>query len=202
LLDSQYWKMVHADAQVPFHLEGEAVPTSRSNSRRTWISTADGVVDRVTSGAGPQGSSLSVDGESRVSLRHSVSRSFELGPLLGRRVRITVLHVSSLDAGLTQTLTIAGYDGNALLIAHSGEVSGLSHVLGDLHVYVALSQRPGGPMAFGTSRLQSLVRKGDHIRVRDDDDMYVMEFESRRGREATYAIGIEDMWRGPPSTTR
>ena len=57
-------------------------------------------------------------------------------------------------------------------------------------------------MVFGTSRLQSLVREGDHIRVRDGDDAYVMQFESRRGREATYAIGAEELWRGPPLTMR
>ena len=57
-------------------------------------------------------------------------------------------------------------------------------------------------MAFGTSRVQSLVREGDHIRVRDGDEGYVMQFESRRGRDATYAIGADELWRGPPSTKR
>ena len=57
-------------------------------------------------------------------------------------------------------------------------------------------------MVFGTARLQSLLREGDHIRVRDGDDAYVMHFESRRGTSATYAIGAEELWRGPPSTKR
>jgi hypothetical protein len=38
--------------------------------------------------------------------------------------------------------------------------------------------------------------------VRSANASYVMELESRRGREATYAIGAEDLWRGPPSTLR
>jgi hypothetical protein len=46
------------------------------------------------------------------------------------------------------------------------------------------------------------VREGEHIRVRNGGAAYVMEFESRRGREATYAIGVEELWRGPPSTVR
>jgi hypothetical protein len=198
LLDSQHWKVASVAEKMPFHLDGDAVPTSRTSSRRSWISTAEGIVAKV------ERSLVWIDGDSFVSLRHSLPASFELSALLGRRVRVTLLHVASLEAGLTQTLTIAGSDGKVLAIGHAGEARGISHTLGGLHVYVALSQRPGGPMVFGTSRLQSLVRQGDHIRVRqhDDDDGYVLQFESRRGREATYAIGAEDLWRGPPSTKR
>jgi hypothetical protein len=189
-------QMTEAAARMPFHLDGDAVPTSRTSSRRSWLSTADGIVCRV------EESILQIEDESIVSLQHSISRTFELNLLLGRRVRIALLRTSGLDGGLTQTLTVAGYDGSPLVIAHSGEVRGLSHALGDILVYVALSQRPGGPMAFGTSRLQSLVRVGDHIRVRDGDDAYVMQFDSRREREAAYSIGAEELWRGPPSTKR
>ena len=196
MLDSHNWKAAHSAAKMPFHLDGDAIPTSRTSSRRTWISTADGIVSRVERGA------LAIEGESLVSLKHSIPASFDLSGLLGRRVHVALLHASTLDSGLTQTLTIGGWDGDPLVIAHSGEARGASHSLGSLQVYVALSQRPGGPMVFGTSRLQSLVREGDHIRVRDGDETYVMQFESRRGREATYAIAIEELWRGPPSTKR
>ena len=198
MLDSRRWKEAYEAAEVPFHLEGDAVPASRTSSRRTWISTADGVV------AGVAPSVLRIEGESEaaLSLKHAVPASFELGMLLGRRVRVALLHVSSVDAGLTQTLTISDGDANPLLIAHAGEARGLSHWLGSTLVYVALSQRPAGPMVFGTSRVQSIVRAGDHIRVRDGDETYVMQFERRSGREATYAIGLEDLWRGPPSTKR
>jgi hypothetical protein len=198
LLDSRNWREAHEAAKLPFHLDGDAVPATRTNSRRSWISTADGVVCR----AGQGELWIEKDADEVVSLKHSVSRSFELNVLLGRRVRVALLHVSSADAGLTQTLTISDNDANPLLIAHAGEARGLSHWLGSTLVYVALSQRHGGPMVFGTSRVQSIVRAGDHIRVRDDDETYVMEFESRRGTEANYAIGIEDMWNGTPSTLR
>jgi hypothetical protein len=181
---------------MPFQLDGDAVPTSRTSSRRTWISTAEGVVARI------EGARIGIDGEPTVSLRHSIPSSFDLGALLGARVRVTLLHVTTLDAGLTQTLTMTGCDGSLLVLGHSGEARAISHSVGDIDVYVALSQRPGGPMVCGTSRLQSIVREGDHIRVRDGRQSYVMQFESRRGREATYAIGVEELWKGPPSTWR
>jgi hypothetical protein len=57
-------------------------------------------------------------------------------------------------------------------------------------------------MVFGTSRLQTIVREGDHVRVRDDGETFVLHFAARLGNEATYAIGREDLWRGPPSTMR
>lgn len=198
MLDSRNWREAHEAAKLPFHLDGDAVPATRTSSRRSWISTADGIVARTRQGE------LCIEGDEGdvVSLKHSVSPSFELNMLLGRRVRVALLHVSSVEAGLTQTLTISDGEANPLLIAHAGEARGLSHWLGSTLVYVALSQRPGGPMVFGTSRVQSIVRPGDHIRVRDADETYVMEFESRKGSEASYAIGLDDMWRGAPSTLR
>jgi hypothetical protein len=199
VLDSKPWKLAQTAAKMPFQLDGEAIPTSSSGTRRTWISATDGVIARVAP------STIWIEGDSAasfVSLKHTVPVSFELSVLLGRRVRVALLHATSADGVLSQTLTIASSFNDPLLIAHSGEARGLSHALGAVHVYVALSQRPGGPMVFGTSRLQSIVRAGDHMRVRTEDEMYVMQFESRRGREATYAIGIEELWRGPPSTMR
>jgi hypothetical protein len=197
VLDSNDWKVAQVAAKLPFQLDGDAIPTSTTSSRRSWISATDGVIGRVAP------STIWIEGDSVVSLKHSVPVSFEMSALLGRRVHVTLLHVST-DAGLAQTLTITSALGHPLLIAHCGEARALSHSLGSVHVYVALSQRPGGPMVFGTSRLQSIVRAGDHIRVRvpDEDETYVMQFEARRGREATYAIGIEDLWKGPPSTMR
>jgi len=141
-------------------------------------------------------------GETHATLRHSVAPTFDLGALLGRRVRATLVHVASIDSGLAQTLTISGASGELLILAHVGDVHGLTHTLSKLVVYVALSQRPKGPMVFGTSRLQTIVREGDHVRVRDDGDSFVLHFAARLGNEATYAIGREDLWRGPPSTMR
>jgi hypothetical protein len=184
---------------MPFQLDGDAIPTSRSTSRRSWVSTAEGIVERV------EGNVIRV-GEMRSSLRHSIPSCFELGALLGRRVRTTLVHVAAIDSGLTQTLTMTGSDGELLVVAHAGEVRSIAHALGKLQVYVALSQRPGGPMVFGTARVQAIVREKEHVRVRDDDDeAYVMHFESREtraGNAATYAIGREEFWRGPPSTKR
>ncbi len=194
MLDSQQWK--RAQAAMPFHLEGDAIPSSRTGSRRSWVSTADGVVDKV------DGPILAIAGDEHLTLRHAVPATFDLSALLERRVRVTLLHVATLESGVTQTLTIAGSDGKILLIGHSGLARGTSHRLGSLHVYVALSQRPEGPMVFGTERMQSVVRAGDHVRVRDGSDLFVMHFAARSGGHATYAIGAEELWKGPPSTLR
>jgi hypothetical protein len=192
--DSHYWKLVHSEGG-PFRLEGENLPSSRSTSRRSTITTVEGVVERVDRGA------ARIAGEEPFTLRHALPSVFELAALLGRRVRVTLLQVASSEGlGVTQTLTVTGYDDGLLVVAHSGEMRGNAHRLGRLHVYAALSQRAGGPMVFGTSRLQSLVRAGNHVRVRDEDETYVMHFEARHGRAATYAIAAEELWRGPFST--
>ena len=101
MLDSRHWKTAEAAASMPFQLDGDAVPTSRTASRRTWVSLAEGVVSRVS------GERVWIDAEDPVSLRHSIGPDIDLRLLLGRRVRATLLHVAALDAGLTQTLTIA-----------------------------------------------------------------------------------------------
>ncbi len=195
MLDSRHWKSAEAVASMPFQLDGEAIPTSRSSSRRAWISTTEGIVEAV------EGNVVRV-GEARSVLRHSVPGSFDLAVLLGRRIRATLVHVATIDGGLTQTLTMAAASGELLLLAHVGDVRGQTHTLAKLVVYVALSQRPRGPMVFGTARLQTIVRQGDHVRVRDGDETFVLQFDARRGNAATYAIGREDLWKGPPSTMR
>jgi hypothetical protein len=114
---------------------------------------------------------------------------------------VTLLNVLDVD-GLSQTLTVTDSGSRLLLVAHAGQTRGVTHTLGKLHVYVALSQRTQGPMVFGTSRLQSIVRVGDHVRVRDGEEVFVLQFQSRCGSAARYAIGVEELWQGPPSTKR
>jgi hypothetical protein len=184
VLDSRHWKL--AEASLPFQLDGDSVPTSRTASRRTWISSAEGRITRVGEGH------AWIEGEHSAALRHALPAHVDLAPLVGRRVRITLMHAApslATDAGVTQTLTIAGTDGKVYVIAHSGHVRGNAHTLGKVSVYVALSQRPGGPMVFGTARLQSLVRVGESVRVRDGEDLYVLYFEARPANgNASYVI--------------
>ena len=184
MLDSRHWKL--AETQLPFQLDGDMVPTSRTSSRRTWISSAEGSIARIGEGH------AWIEGEHSAALRHALPEQIDLAPLVGRRVRITLVHTApsaAYDVGITQTLTIAGTDGRIYVIAHSGHVRGNAHTLGKVSVYVALSQRPGGPMVFGTARLQSLVRVGDSVRVRDGEDLYVMCFHARLANgTASYVI--------------
>ncbi len=208
MLDSRQWKSAKTAASLPFQLDGDAVPSSlgsRTSSRRTWISTTEGTVTRASGalvwieGDAPPGERRL---ETATALRHSLPGAIDPCALVGRHVRATLVHVASVDAGLAQTLTIATDAGQPLVIAHAGPVRGLAHTLGATTVYVALSQRPGGPMVFGTSRVQSLVRQGDHVRVRDGDDVYVMHFTSRGVSDAAYVLVEESLWKGPPSTRR
>lgn len=194
MLDSRHWKLEEAAASMPFLLDGEAIPTSRTASRRTWISSAEGEVSRVAPGK------LCIVGEHPVVLHHALPAPVDLAPLARRRVRVTLVHSAAPDGGVTQTLTLGGVggaDGGRLyLVAHAGHVKGNVHTLGRLPVYVALSQRPGGPMVFGTSRLQSLVRVGDSVRVRDGEETYVLHFQARPANgTAWYAIANAEIWR-------
>jgi hypothetical protein len=195
VLDSRHWKLAESAPSLAFELDGDAIPTSRTGARRTWISSAEGVVARFDGGSGEATNRVWIAGECALSLRHSLPRSIDLGPLLGRRVRVTLVHVVAEGGAVTQTLTVTGEDRRVYLVAHVGAVNGIMHTLGALSVYVALSQRPGGPMVFGTARLQSLVRVGDDVRVKDGDQEYVLHFHSRGAAGASYVIASKDLWR-------
>jgi hypothetical protein len=187
VLDSRHWKL--DEASMPFQLDGDLVPTSRTTSRRTWISSAEGGVVRVGE------SHAWIAGEHAVALRHTLPDPIDLRALIGRRVRVTLVCSTAPDGSVTQTLTISGDDGRLYLVAHAGHVKGNMHTLGSLSVYVALSQRPGGPMVFGTSRLQSLVRVGDTVKVQDGNDSYVLHFQSRpTNGSASYVIANKELW--------
>lgn len=192
MLDSRHWKAAEpvASMPLPFALDGDGVPTSRSSTRRTWITSAEGVVAHVGD------AHLRIEGEQVVALRYALPEGTNLLPLLGKRVRVTLVSTTAPDGGITQTLTLSGDDGRLYLVAHAGHVKGNAHALGKLSVYVALSQRPGGPMVFGTSRLQSLVRVGDSVRVRDGESVYVLHFQSRHsnGIAASYVIANDAVW--------
>jgi hypothetical protein len=190
LLDSRHWK--NHDTLLPFQLDGDAVPTSRTASRRTWITSVEGGVSRVGE------AHAWITGEHDVALRHTLPAEVDLTPLIGRRARVTIVNTAAPDGGVTQSLTITGTGGDArlYLVAHAGHVKGNAHMLGKLPVYVALSQRPGGPLVFGTARLQSLVRVGDSVKARDGDDTYVLRYQSRpTSGNVAYVIANLEVWR-------
>jgi hypothetical protein len=73
----------------------------------------------------------------------------------------------------SQTLTISAADGGEAsadggqvwLLARVGRVQGVEHVLDGTTVRAALSQRAGGPLVIGTTKLQWLVAPGQCVCV-------------------------------------
>ena len=59
----------------------------------------------------------------------------------------------------------------------------------------ALSQRPGGPMTFGTNKLQYVVHVGRHVRVSDERGEYVVHLEARNALNyVAYLIADRGLW--------
>lgn len=106
----------------------------------------------------------SVGREEEVHVRHELPRTLDLRPLVGQRVRVTVVSSRAGFDHLDRTLSISDDTGRVWLIARSGTVQGVTHALAtgvDAPVLqAALSQRPAGPLVIGTAALQWLVPVG------------------------------------------
>lgn len=161
---------------IAFHLEGEQARTARVPAPRVHHAS------RITSA---EGTAL-LEGASRLwlagrdasgrshgsSLRYTLPASFSLGPMAGHRVRVTVQDELAMGVA-SHTLTISGADGSEAsadggkvwLLARYGRVQGVEHVLDGTTVRAALSQRAGGPLVIGTTKLQWLVAPGQCVCV-------------------------------------
>jgi hypothetical protein len=114
-----------------------------------------------------------------VSLQLDLPERIDLRPLLGARLHITLRNEPLLLGPMGQLLTIADDLGRVKMVAHFGVADGEVHALGSLDVRVALSQRPRGPIVFGTSQLQCAVHVGEYVVVSDASGEYVMHFVAR-----------------------
>ena len=188
VLESASWRCVDASPPVLFGLEGPA--TVRRTGQRRSITAVEGQAIRVESGA------LVLDDGEELRLRHTLPDRIDLSPLLRRRLRVT-LRTEPLPAGpAEQLLTVADCSGRVWMIAHFGAVDGDAQVVGDTRLVAALSQRPGGPMVFGTPQLQCIVHAGGHVTVREGGRDMVMYFLARTSAGyAAYAIVDHTLWR-------
>jgi hypothetical protein len=168
---------------IQFNIDGETSVVARVASGRSLIVSAEGTAVR--------------DEESRlwfgdVSLSYSLPDSFALRPLVGRRLRITLLHEEAPCGGVGQTLTVNGPDGHVWLLARHGEVRSVAHTIEGRELFAALSQRPDGPLVVGTRQLQWLVGTGERVNL---GGHLVAHFVGRDGECAAYVFADESLCR-------
>jgi hypothetical protein len=197
VVDSQQrWKCVEAVPAFLFKLEGVSAVRAPDASRRGWLTHAEGTVSEISDG------SLVVGGD--VTLTHTLPASISLSALDGACVQLSLSEEVSPSGPRAQTLVIAerrGARGVAIprLVARYGP-AGLLHGIGrGALVRAALSQRPGGPMTFGTDKLQYVVHVGQHVRAGggrgDEGGEFVMHFEARTKFDyVAYAIVDRALW--------
>ena len=190
MLDSQPWKCVEAAAAILFALEGESSVRSRRRPRRLSIHTAEGRASSLETGR-----IFLTEGDA-ASLRFDLPEQIDLAPLLGQRVHVT-LRDEPLPLGpMGQLLTIADDTGRVRMLAHFGTADGELHALGTMSVRVALSQRPHGPIVFGTEQLQCAVHVGEQVEISDASGQYVMHLVARTAAGyAAYVIVDRSLWR-------
>ncbi|HEY3822101.1 MAG TPA: hypothetical protein VGL81_33280 [Polyangiaceae bacterium] len=158
----------------------------REPGRRGWLTIAQGRVEDV--GAHHLGL------ESDVTLAYVVPASIDLRPLRGAYVRITLTDDAALPGPRAQTLTIADEARRPLLVARFGP-AGQTHAIGKSRLRTTLSQRPDGPMAFGTEKLQYMVQIGDHVRVHEPVGEFVVHFVARTASgQVAYVIAHQALW--------
>jgi hypothetical protein len=187
VMDSAEWQCVEAVPAIAFSIAGQTAVRAR-DPRGSWMTVAEGFVE----GAGARRLTLEDD----VTLTHSLPPGIDLGPLVGSHVRLMLRDEHTPGGQRAQTLTIAGTDRRTRLVACFGPVPGQSHTIGSMRVRAALSQRPGGPLVFGTDQLQYVLQVGDGVRILDGRREYIMRFVERTAYDyAAYVIAEQRLWR-------
>jgi hypothetical protein len=186
VLDSQRWKCVEAVPPLLFSIEGQTALRGREPGRRGWLTIAQGRVD----GVGEHHVIL----ESDVTLAYVVPPRVDLRPLHGAYVKITLTDEPASAGPRAQTLTISDEAGHPWLLARFGP-PGQTHALGRSRLRTTLSQRPDGPMAFGTEKLQYMVQVGEHVRVHEPVGEFVVHFAARTAYDhVAYVIARKALW--------
>jgi hypothetical protein len=186
VLDSQRWKCVEAVPPLLFSVEGPSAVRGREPGRPGWLTLAEGRVVDVGE------HHVRLEGE--VTLAYVVPSRIDLRPLRGAHVKITLNDEPATAGPRAQMLTVADDAGRPLLLARFGP-PGQTHAIGQSRVRTTLSQRPNGPMAFGTEQLQYMVQVGEHVRVREPVGEFVVHFVARtRYDYVAYVIAQNGLW--------
>ncbi len=186
VVDSQRWRSVEAVPALLFSVDGPSAVRARDAGGRSWLTLAEGRVDQVDD----QHLLLEED----VTLTFVLPPRVDLGPLRGTHVRLALNDEASTTGPRAQTLSLTDPAGRPLLAARFGP-AGHSLTIGGSRVRAALSQRPDGPMAFGTDRLQYVVQVGQHMHVHDGCGDLVVHFVARTAFDyVAYLIVERSLW--------
>lgn len=181
-VESQRWRCVEAVPALLFSVEGPGAP------RGGRLVVAEGRVEDVGAHV------LLLDGDVR--LGFVLPDRVDLRSLVGKRVKLALNDEPSTSGPRAQTLSVTDPAGRPLVVARFGP-AGQVHTIGGSRVRAALSQRPDGPMAFGTERLQYVVKVGQHVRVCDGRGDLVVHFVARTAYDyVAYVIVDRTLWRG------
>jgi hypothetical protein len=190
VMDSEQWKWVEAVPAILFSIDGQTqrrALRSLDRSRRMWVTVAEGTVTQVDADR------LTLD--DGVSLLYRLPEQVDLAPLHGEPVRLA-LHEEAMRGGpLAQTLVLADGRGRNRLLARFGPAEAAAHSIGLSRLRAALSQRPGGPLAFGTDKLQYVVHAGQQVKMRDASGEFVVRFVGRTAFDyAAYVVAERMLW--------
>ena len=204
-----HWLPVHGDEAEP--ARGAAGGLSGCGSS---TSVLQGILRRVDGESLWIGPERSARGGTETGIRHElaglvtgyvagqVTGRVRLDALIGLAVRVTIVREpppaeAKGRRALDRTLTVSGVDGRVWLIARTGTVRGVTHVLSpQVSLGAALSQRPGGPLVIGTSELQWLVSPGTAARLpmRDGTAFCLLLVDRRPDDTASYVLADESLF--------
>ena len=185
MVDSGQWRCVEAVPAIAFSIDGLGAVREREPATRGWLTEAQGCVQEVE----PQALQLGPD----ALLTHALTAAVSLAVLRGTTVKAALHDELPARGPRVQTLRLTG-GGRLLLVARFGP-AGQTHALGGLQLRTSLSQRPRGPMTFGTDRLQYVVHVGQHVRLGGRDGEYVVHVAARTAIDyVAYVIVERSLW--------
>jgi hypothetical protein len=189
-VESQRWRCVEAVPALLFSVEGPGVVDAGRGPRLGRLTVAEGLVHEVDA------HTLVLEGDVR--LCFFLPERVDLTSLLGQHVKLALNDETSTAGPHPQTLSITDAAGRPLVVARFGP-AGHVHTIGRSRVRGSLSQRPDGPMVFGTDRLQYVVQVGQHVRVCDGSGDLVVCFVARTAYDyVAYVIVDRALWTERP----
>jgi hypothetical protein len=180
----------NAVATVAFRIDGEHPAVVRHESTNAAFTEATGLAKRIDEDCvllGTPGASVHA-----VSMMYRLPASIDLRPLLGRRLRLSLVDEPGPTFG--QTLTIGTLDGRVWLVARYGGTDGVTHDLAGARVRVRLSPKEYGPLVVTALDLEHVLGPGSDAPMSIGNRRFVVEHLARDRGCVAYLIADQSLW--------
>jgi hypothetical protein len=175
---------------VAFRIDGEHPSVVRQEGLNALFTEATGLAKRIEEDClrlGTPGAPVHA-----VSMMYRLPASIDLRPLVGRRLRLSLVDEPGPTFG--QTLTIGTVDGRVWLVARYGGTDGVTHDIAGARVRVRLSAMEDGPLVVTALDLEHVLGPGSDAPMSIGNRRFVIEHLARDRGCVAYVIADHSLW--------